>query len=120
MQAVVFHEELARVHANLPYIGAGVALVGPTLIQWGNEAQKQRFIPRILSGEDTWCQGYSEPNAGSDLTSAQTRADLDGDYFVVNGSKIWTSQAHRVDWMFLLCRTDPKQPGSRGLSYRDG
>ncbi len=117
MQAVVFHEELARVHANLPYIGAGVALVGPTLIQWGTEAQKQRFIPRILSGEDTWCQGYSEPNAGSDLTSAQTRADLDGDYFVVNGSKIWTSQAHRVDWMFLLCRTDPKQPGSRGLSY---
>ena len=77
MQAVVFHEELARVHANLPYIGAGVALVGPTLIQWGTEAQKQRFIPRILSGEDTWCQGYSEPNAGSDLTSAQTRADLD-------------------------------------------
>jgi alkylation response protein AidB-like acyl-CoA dehydrogenase len=117
MQAVVFHEELARFHAHLPYIGAGVALVGPTLIQWGTEAQKARFIPRILSGEDTWCQGYSEPNAGSDLTRLQTKASLEGDYFVVNGSKIWTSQAHRVDWMFLLCRTDPKEPGSRGLSY---
>ncbi len=117
MQAMVFHEELARFHAHLPYIGAGVALVGPTLIQWGTEAQKTRFIPRILSGEDTWCQGYSEPNAGSDLTGLQTKANLEGDYFVVNGSKIWTSQAHRVDWMFLLCRTDPKEPGSRGLSY---
>ncbi len=117
MQAVVFHEELARVHAHLPYIGAGVALVGPTLIQWGNEAQKTHFIPRILSGADTWCQGYSEPNAGSDLTGLQTKANLEGDYFVVNGSKIWTSQAHRVDWMFLLCRTNPKEPGSRGLSY---
>ncbi len=70
MEAVVFHEELARFHAHLPYIGAGVALVGPTLIQWGTEAQKTHFIPRILSGEDTWCQGYSEPNAGSDLTAA--------------------------------------------------
>jgi alkylation response protein AidB-like acyl-CoA dehydrogenase len=117
MQAVVFHEELARFHAQVPYIGAGVALVGPTLIQWGTEAQKQRFIPKILSGDETWCQGYSEPNAGSDLTSLRTTADEDGDYFVVNGSKIWTSQAHRVDWMFLLCRTDRKEPGSRGLSY---
>ena len=117
MHAMVFHEELARFHAQLPYIGAGVALVGPTLIQWGTEAQKRRFIPKILSGEETWCQGYSEPNAGSDLTSLLTTADQEGDYFVVNGSKIWTSQAHRVDWMFLLCRTDRSQPGSRGLSY---
>ena len=117
MHAMVFHEELGRFHAQLPYIGAGVALVGPTLIQWGTEAQKQRFIPKILSGAETWCQGYSEPNAGSDLTSLLTTADEDGDYFVVNGSKIWTSQAHRVDWMFLLCRTDKEVPGSRGLSY---
>ncbi len=117
MQAVVFHEELARFNAHLPYIGAGVALAGPTLIQWGNEAQKKRFIPKILSGEETWCQGYSEPNAGSDLTGLRTMAIEEGDYFVVNGSKIWTSQAHRSDWMFLLCRTDPKEPGSRGLSY---
>ena len=117
MNAMVFHEELARFHAQLPYIGAGVALVGPTLIQWGTEAQKRRFIPKILSGEETWCQGYSEPNAGSDLTSLSTTAQEEGDYFVVNGSKIWTSQAHRVDWMFLLCRTDRNAPGSRGLSY---
>ncbi len=117
MHAMVFHEELARFHAHLPYIGAGVALVGPTLIQWGTEAQKRRFIPKILSGEETWCQGYSEPNAGSDLTSLMTTAEEDGDYFVVNGAKIWTSQAHRVDWMFLLCRTDRSAPGSRGLSY---
>src|SRR5215469_12615451 len=91
--------------------------VGPTLIQWGTEAQKKRFIPKILSGEETWCQGYSEPNAGSDLTNLKTVALEEGDDFVVNGSKIWTSQAHRSDWMFLLCRTDPTQPGSRGLSY---
>jgi alkylation response protein AidB-like acyl-CoA dehydrogenase len=117
MQAMVFHEELGRFHAQLPYIGAGVALVGPTLIQWGTEAQKQRFIPKILSGEETWCQGYSEPNAGSDLTSLLTTADEEGDYFVVNGAKIWTSQAHRVDWMFLLCRTDRTVSGSHGLSY---
>ena len=117
MQAVVFHEELARFHAQLPYIGAGLALAGPTLIQWGTEAQKKRFIPKILSGEETWCQGYSEPNAGSDLTSLRTLAIEEGDYFIVNGSKIWTSQAHRADWMFLLCRTDPTQAGSRGLSY---
>jgi alkylation response protein AidB-like acyl-CoA dehydrogenase len=117
LHAMVFHEELGRFHAPLPYIGAGVALVGPTLIQWGTEEQKQRFIPKILSGEETWCQGYSEPNAGSDLTSLLTTADEDGDYFVVNGSKIWTSQAHRVDWMFLLCRTDRTVPGSHGLSY---
>jgi alkylation response protein AidB-like acyl-CoA dehydrogenase len=117
MQAVVFHEELARFNAHLPYIGAGVALVGPTLIQWGSEEQKKRFIPKILSGEKTWCQGYSEPNAGSDLTSLRTMAIEEGDDFVVSGSKIWTSQAHRTDWMFLLCRTDPNQAGSRGLSY---
>ncbi|MBV8360711.1 MAG: acyl-CoA dehydrogenase family protein, partial [Deltaproteobacteria bacterium] len=117
MQAVVFHEELARFNAQVPYIGAGVALAGPTLIQWGTEAQKKRFIPKILSGEETWCQGYSEPDAGSDLTSLRTLAIEQGDYFVVNGSKIWTSQAHRTDWMFLLCRTDPTQAGSRGLSY---
>jgi alkylation response protein AidB-like acyl-CoA dehydrogenase len=117
MQAVVFHEELARFYAQVPYIGAGLALAGPTLIQWGTEAQKKRFIPKILSGEETWCQGYSEPNAGSDLTSLCTLALEEGDYFVVNGSKIWTSQAHRTNWMFLLCRTDPTQAGSRGLSY---
>jgi alkylation response protein AidB-like acyl-CoA dehydrogenase len=117
MQAVVFHEELARFNAQVPYIGAGLALAGPTLIQWGTEAHKKRFIPKILSGDETWCQGYSEPNAGSDLTSLRTLAIEEGDYFVVNGSKIWTSQAHRTDWMFLLCRTDSSHAGSRGLSY---
>jgi alkylation response protein AidB-like acyl-CoA dehydrogenase len=117
MQAVVFHEELARFNAQVPYIGAGLALAGPTLIRWGSDEQKKRFIPKILSGEETWCQGYSEPNAGSDLTSLRTLAVDDGNYFVVNGAKVWTSQAHRTDWMFLLCRTDLTQAGSRGLSY---
>src|SRR5579871_6827525 len=116
LHAMVFHEELGRVHAPLPYIGAGAALVGPTLIQWGTEKQKQRFIPKILSGEETWCQGYSEPNAGSDLASLQTRAVDHGDFFMLEGSKIWTSGAQWADWMYLLARTDPTAPKHKGIS----
>ena len=95
----------------------GPSLVGPTLMQWGTEEQKQRFVPKIISGEEIWCQGYSEPNSGSDLASLQTRAVEDGDYFRINGQKIWTSQAQYADWAFVLCRTDPNAPKHRGISY---
>jgi len=117
LQTIVYNQELARAKAPLPYIGSGLSLIGPTLIHWGNEEQKRRFISKILSGEEIWCQGYSEPNSGSDLASLQTRAVEDGDDFVVNGQKIWTSTAHHADWIFLLVRTDPEAPKHKGISY---
>jgi alkylation response protein AidB-like acyl-CoA dehydrogenase len=117
LKSVIYHEELQRFHAPLPFIGSGPSLVGPTLMQWGTEEQKRRFIPKIISAEEIWCQGYSEPSAGSDLASLQTRAVEDGDYFRINGQKIWTSQAQYADWAFVLCRTDPNAPKHRGISY---
>jgi alkylation response protein AidB-like acyl-CoA dehydrogenase len=86
-------------------------------MQWGTEEQKRRFVRKIISAEEIWCQGYSEPNSGSDLASLQTRAVEDGDYFCINGQKIWTSQAQCADWAFVLCRTDPNAPKHRGISY---
>ncbi|GAB4326072.1 MAG: acyl-CoA dehydrogenase family protein [Dehalococcoidia bacterium] len=115
-QQAVFNEELAYHRVPGPDF-IGINYVGPTLMLFGTEEQKQRFIPRILSGEESWCQGYSEPGAGSDLASLQTRAVIDGDNFVVNGQKIWTSGAHRADWIFMLVRTDPDAPKHRGISY---
>ncbi|GBD25860.1 Putative acyl-CoA dehydrogenase FadE17 [bacterium HR30] len=115
-QAIV-DEELVRAQAP-PLIGQmGIQMVGPTLIQFGTEEQKRRFLPRILTAEEIWCQGYSEPNAGSDLASLQTRAELVGDEFIVNGQKIWTSNAQFADWMFCLVRTDPHAPKHHGISY---
>jgi acyl-CoA dehydrogenase len=92
-------------------------MLGPILMRFGNAAQKQRFIPRVLRSQDWWCQGYSEPNAGSDLASLRTRAKRDGDEYVVNGSKIWTSFAHWADWIFCLVRTDPDAKPQRGISF---
>jgi alkylation response protein AidB-like acyl-CoA dehydrogenase len=117
LQNIIYHEELDRAGTTVPNVGSGISLLGPTLIQWGTEEQKRRFIPKILAGEEIWCQGYSEPNAGSDLASLQTRAVEEGDYFIVNGSKIWTSGAHHANWIFLLTRTDSNAPKHKGISY---
>jgi alkylation response protein AidB-like acyl-CoA dehydrogenase len=117
MQNIVYNQELKRAHAPAPYIGQGTSLVGPTLMHWGTEEQKKRFLPKVLSADEIWCQGYSEPNAGSDLASLQTRAVEEGDDFVVNGQKVWTSSAQHADWIFLLVRTDPDAPKHKGISY---
>jgi alkylation response protein AidB-like acyl-CoA dehydrogenase len=117
MQQTLAGEELARQRAPGIVGQMGIQMVGPTLIQWGSEVQKRRFLPKILSAEEIWCQGYSEPGAGSDLASLQTRARRAGDRFVVNGQKIWTTNAQIADWMFCLVRTDPAAPKHRGISY---
>jgi alkylation response protein AidB-like acyl-CoA dehydrogenase len=117
MQSIVYNEELARLGLSAPMIGMGIGLLGPTLMHWGTEEQKKRYIPKILSADEIWCQGYSEPGSGSDLASLQTRAVEDGDDFVVNGQKVWTSLAHRADMIFLLVRTDPEAPKHKGISY---
>jgi alkylation response protein AidB-like acyl-CoA dehydrogenase len=116
MQQFIFNEEMAEAHTPRPG-GIATAFAGPTLIVHGTEEQKQQHLPEILSGEVTWCQGYSEPGAGSDLASLQTRAVRDGDDYVVNGQKIWTSGGHTAKWMILLTRTDPDAPKHRGISY---
>jgi alkylation response protein AidB-like acyl-CoA dehydrogenase len=111
----IMNEEFAE--AEAPQVGGfGVMMIGPTLIAHGSEEQKRRFLGSIIRGEMIWCQGYSEPGAGSDLASLQTRAVRDGDDYVVNGQKIWTSGAQHADWMYMLARTDPDAPKHRGIS----
>ena len=117
LRTIVYHQELGRIRAPLPFIGSGVSLIGPTLMHWGTEEQKKRHIPKVLTAEEIWCQGYSEPGSGSDLASLQTRAVEDGDDFIVNGQKVWTSNAQFSDWIFLLVRTDPNAPKHKGISY---
>ncbi len=117
MEQIVFDEEYWRARAPMLPGYSGVGLLGPTLMYWGSEEQKKRYLPRILSGEDIWCQGYSEPGAGSDLAGLQTRAVDHGDYFIVNGQKVWTSGAQYADCVFMLVRTDPDAPKHKGISY---
>ncbi len=115
-QQVILLEEMVRIGAPTPY-PHGLNFIGPTLIEVGTPEQKARHLPGILTGDVTWCQGYSEPGAGSDLASLRTRAVLDGDHFVVNGHKCWTTNGHYADWMFALVRTDPDAPKKQqGLS----
>jgi alkylation response protein AidB-like acyl-CoA dehydrogenase len=116
-QQVIYQQELGRVNAPALVNGLGIMLVGPTLMHWGTPEQKQRYVPKILSADEIWCQGYSEPNAGSDVASLQTRAIEEGDYFIVNGQKVWTSDAHHADWCILLVRTDADAPKHKGISY---
>ncbi|MGD9795314.1 MAG: acyl-CoA dehydrogenase family protein [Acidimicrobiia bacterium] len=115
-EQLVFDEEYARSGAPSRAGFFGEQLLGPTMIVHGTDAQKKRFLPAILAGTQYWCQGYSEPNAGSDLASVVTRARLDGDRWIIDGQKVWTSLGHFADWIFVLCRTDPDAPGHRGLS----
>ena len=117
LQQLVYGEELGTAHAPDMVNGVGIGMAGPTIMTWGSEEQKGRYLPRILSADEIWCQGFSEPNAGSDLASLQTQAVEQGDYFVVNGQKVWTSEAHHADMCILLVRTDPQAPKHRGLSY---
>jgi len=116
LQTIV-NEELVLARAPGLIGMMGIQMVGPTLMKWGNETQKRRYLPRILSAEDIWCQGYSEPGSGSDLASLKTRAELVGDEFLINGQKVWTSNAQIADLMFCLVRTDPAAPKHQGISY---
>jgi alkylation response protein AidB-like acyl-CoA dehydrogenase len=117
MQQIVFDEEYARSGAPARLSFFGEQLVGPTLMAFGSDSQKHRFLPPILRGEEYWCQGFSEPDAGSDLANLKTRAVLDGDEWVITGQKVWTSLAQFATWIFVLCRTDPEAPKHRGISY---
>jgi alkylation response protein AidB-like acyl-CoA dehydrogenase len=116
MQQFILSQEFGE--ANAPNVGGmGISLSGPTIIVHGTDEQKAEHLPKILAGESQWCQGFSEPGAGSDLASLQTRAVKDGDDYVINGSKIWTSGAQLANWMFMMARTDPDAPKHRGITY---
>ncbi|KQW53028.1 acyl-CoA dehydrogenase [Nocardioides sp. Root1257] len=116
-QQVIFHEEYAKADAPVRVNHLGEELLGPTLMAFGTDEQKARFLPRIVAVEELWAQGYSEPNAGSDLANVQTRARLDGNQWVVDGQKVWTSNAHFSQWAFVVCRTEPGSERHRGLSF---
>ena len=117
LEQVVLNEEFASAGAPMRADFFGDTLVGPTILQWGTEEQKREFIPGILQGKIAWCQGFSEPNSGSDLASLKTSAVLDGDEWIINGQKVWTTQAQHADYVFLMCRTDPDAPQHAGISY---
>ena len=116
-QFLILLQELQRIQARPPLGGMGVDMIGPTLLEFGTNSQKARHLPAIARGETAWCQGYSEPGAGSDLASLTTKAEPDGDRFLINGGKIWTSGAQTADWIFCLVRTDFSAPKHKGISF---
>src|SRR6266849_9518850 len=115
-EQIAYTEEMVRAEAPEVVGSLGIGIAGPPLIAYGTEEQKRRFARRILTAEDLWCFGFSEPGAGSDLASLRTKAVLDGDSFIVNGQKVWTTLAHHADWCMLLCRTDPESTRRHGIS----
>src|SRR6266849_8081927 len=116
-EARVLSQEMAKLKLRAPLVGFGLTMIGPLLLQEGSEQLKRTHLPPIVRGEIRWCQGYSEPGAGSDLASLQTRAVVDGDDFIVTGQKIWTSFADKADWMFILVRTDFEAPKHSGITF---
>ena len=116
-EAKVLASEMRRIDARSPLSSFGIWMLGPALLKYGNEAQKLEHLPKIARGEIRWCQGYSEPGAGSDLASLRTSAEDKGDHYLVNGQKVWTSYADKADWIFCLVRTDPKAPKHLGISF---
>src|SRR5580692_5302482 len=115
-QRYIFSEKSARAETP-PLLPFGLAMVGPVIYTFGNDEQKKKYLPRILSGDDWWCQGYSEPGSGSDLASVRTKAVRDGDHYIVNGHKTWTTLAQHADWIFCLVRTDPTAKPQSGISF---
>ena len=113
----VFGEEMRRINARPAHVGMGISMIGPALLEFGTDVQKAEHLPKIARGEIWWCQGYSEPNAGSDLASLRTSAVEDGDEYIINGQKIWTSGADHADWIFCLVRTDPDAPKHEGITF---
>jgi alkylation response protein AidB-like acyl-CoA dehydrogenase len=117
IEQIILYQEMARAESPQPVNRGGLSMLGPTLMKYGTPAQQRRFLPGILTADELWCQGFSEPNSGSDLANLQTRAVRDGDAFVVTGQKVWTSMAHVADWCFLLVRTDPQVARHKGISF---
>jgi len=113
----ILRQEMARIGARNPLMSFGISMLGPALLKYGTEEQKKHYLPQIARGEIRWCQGYSEPGAGSDLASLQTKCEDRGDHWLVNGQKVWTSYADKADWIFCLVRTDPAAPKHKGISF---
>ncbi len=117
VQQLIFNAEMAAAHVPEPINRSAINQLGPTIIQWGSDEQRQRYLPKILSGEEVWCQGFSEPEAGSDLAALKTTAEIRDDELVINGQKVWTSKAQYADWIYILARTDPAAEKHQGISY---